>query len=52
MKDFKLTLAFDGQFLSIDYNDGTDVERRLASTPEKLMAEVQEAVTTALSEEG
>lgn len=51
MKNFKLTLTFDGQFLSMNYHDGSDIEHRTASNPDKLMAEVREAVRTALSEE-
>lgn len=51
MKSFQLTLTFDGSFLTVDYNDGSDNETRNCPTEEKLLAEVKEAVTTALSPE-
>lgn len=51
MKPFNLDLSFDGQFLHIDYCDGSDVEHRICPDRAKLMAEVNEAVDTALSPE-
>lgn len=51
LRPFGISLRFDGAFLSIDYMDESDVERRFCPNKAKLMAEIDEAVATALSEE-
>ena len=51
MKNFQLTLSFDGQYLDVDYNDGSDTESYPCRTEAEIMDAVREAVKTALSPE-
>lgn len=51
LESFNLNLRFDGTYLEIDYNDGSDIERRFCPDTTKLMAEIKEAVGTAMAKE-
>lgn len=46
---FSLNLAFDGNGVSVDYCDGSDLEYYLASTRAEVAAVVMEQVRTAMS---
>lgn len=51
MKEFNLNISFDGNFLSVDYCDGSDVETVAVADQKQLEAAVMDHIRTALSPE-
>lgn len=51
IQTFSLNISCDGNFVAVDYNDGSDVEHYPVSSQDEVQAVVAEAVRTALSPE-
>ena len=51
LKPFNLNIGFDGNYLSVDYCDGSDVEHTVIGSQDQLIEAVKAHVTTALSPE-
>lgn len=51
MKGFNLNISFDGNFLSVDYCDGSDVETVAVTSRAQLEAAVLDRVHTAMAPE-
>lgn len=51
MKTFNLNLSFDGNMLSVDYCDGSDVETYTIASEQELKALVDDLVGGCLSPE-
>lgn len=51
MNRFEITICFDGEYVAVSYNDGSDMERYRANDIDGVAAVVSEALRTGLSDE-